>query len=90
VRLLGSLLGLRRFRNGTFLREWVNIPTSNPPTWRTRGYISSGTYPLTCLAWVALLGAYAPASIDLRVIWARKYPRKDMAVVSKEEEERET
>jgi hypothetical protein len=32
---------------------------------RTRDCTSSGSYPLTSLAWVALPGAYAAASIVL-------------------------
>jgi hypothetical protein len=34
----------------------------------------------TCLTWVTLPGAYAPASIALRVITARKPPTYDKAV----------
>jgi hypothetical protein len=37
-----------------------------------RDYTSSGPYPLTCLAWVALTAAYAPASKTLQIIGARK------------------
>jgi hypothetical protein len=37
-------------------------------------YTQSGSYPLTCLAWVTLPGAYAPASIAPGVIRARKPP----------------
>jgi hypothetical protein len=45
---------------------------AQPLTCRSRDYTSSGAYPLTCLAWVALPGAYAPASIAFRVTRARK------------------
>jgi hypothetical protein len=39
---------------------------------KTRDYTSSGPYPMTCLAWMALPGAYTSASIALRVIGTRK------------------
>jgi hypothetical protein len=42
--------------------------------------MSSDLYALTSLAWMALPGAYAPASIALQVIVARK-PLLDKAVV---------
>jgi hypothetical protein len=48
-------------------------------------YISPGPYTLICLSWVALPGAYAPASIALRVIGARKPPLHDKAVVLEEQ-----
>jgi hypothetical protein len=40
----------------------------------------SGPYPLTCLTWVTLPGAYAPASIALEVISARKPPHPQHAL----------
>jgi hypothetical protein len=46
---------------------------------------SSGPYPLTSLAEVALPGAYAPASIALRVIGAGKPSLHDKAVVLEED-----
>jgi hypothetical protein len=50
--------------------------------WRTRGYCSSDPYPFTCLAGVILPWVYAPASIALQVIRARK-PAHDVNVVIK-------
>jgi hypothetical protein len=41
--------------------------TAPPPTWRTSNYSLSDPYPLILPAWVVLPGAYAPASIALRV-----------------------
>jgi hypothetical protein len=46
------------------------LPHAQPPTWKTRDCTSSGSYPLSCLAWMALSEAYAPASKALRVIRA--------------------
>jgi hypothetical protein len=37
-------------------------------------YTYSGSYTLTCLAWVTLPGTYAPASLTLGVTVARKSP----------------
>jgi hypothetical protein len=34
----------------------------------------TGSYPVTCLAWVTLPGAYTPTSIALGVIRANKLP----------------
>jgi len=43
--------------------------------------LSSDLYPLTCVVWVALLGAWAPASIAIGVTEVRKPLRRDKAVV---------
>ena len=59
------------------------------PSWHRRQVVEpaylrllwSDLYPLTCLAWVALLGACAPASIALGVTGVRKPLRRDKAVV---------
>jgi hypothetical protein len=50
------------------------ITTPNPQPGGPVDYTYSGSYPLTCLAWVTLPGAYAPASIALGVIRANKPP----------------
>lgn len=50
-------------------------------TWRTRDYNSSRPYPSTYLAWVALTGAHAPASIVLLVTGPHKTPSHDWAAV---------
>jgi hypothetical protein len=42
-------------------------------------------YPLTCVAWMVLPGAYAPASIVLHVIGTRKHPLLDKTVVLEKE-----
>jgi hypothetical protein len=42
-------------------------PHAQHQTWRKTGYTSSGPNPLTCLARVALPGAYTPTSIVLHV-----------------------
>jgi hypothetical protein len=42
------------------------------PTWRTRASFSSGSSPLTCLAWDALPVAHATASIALGIMWPHK------------------
>jgi hypothetical protein len=55
------------------------------PTHNLADQTSSGRYPLTCLACVALPGAYNPASITLRVIGGRKPPFHDKAVVLEDE-----
>jgi hypothetical protein len=47
-------------------------------------YASCGSYPLTCLAYVTLPVAYAPASIAVQVIEARKPRLHDKAVVLEE------
>jgi hypothetical protein len=56
-------------------------PHAQLSTWTMRDYTSSGPNLLTCLSWVALPGAYTPASIARRVIGARKSPLHDKAVV---------
>jgi hypothetical protein len=56
---------------------------AHPLTWWTRDYTSSDPYPLTYLAWMALPGAYAPASVAFRVTGARR-PLHDKAVVLEE------
>jgi hypothetical protein len=77
-----SLLTLQPCAGLGLLHGFVTVNISGlgslaqPPTWRTRDYTLSGPYPLTCLAWVALPGAYA-----LRVIGARKPPLQDKAVL---------
>jgi hypothetical protein len=71
-----------RFYTSKLFRGGVVSPMPNPqPTWRTWDYTSSCPYPLTCLAWVALQRAYAPASIALWVTKARKLPLHVTAVV---------
>jgi hypothetical protein len=69
-----------RFRNSIFVCQGLVAPRL-APTWRTREYTSSERYPLTCLAYVALLGAYAPASIAIPVNGPWKPPLHDKAVV---------
>jgi hypothetical protein len=58
---------------------------AQPPTRRTWDYPSPGPYPFTCLAWMTLSGAYAPASIALRVTGAHKPPHHDKEVNLEEE-----
>jgi hypothetical protein len=53
-----------QFRNSKFSEVGSLAPR---PTPNLEGYNSSGPYPLTYLAWVTTPGAYAPASIALRV-----------------------
>jgi hypothetical protein len=69
-----------------FFRSGVSVPrpTSNPKIWRNSNYTSSGPYPLTCMAWMALPGAYVPTSIALRLSGASKSPLHDKAVVLEE------
>jgi hypothetical protein len=43
-------------------------PYAQPPAWRSRECNLCGPYSLTCLAWVALPGGLAPASLALRVV----------------------
>lgn len=71
------------FRNRKFFLGGVEIPASSPQ----RGELGTtfGPYSLTYLAWVALLGAYAPVSIALRVTVARSPPVHDKAAVDEEE-----
>jgi hypothetical protein len=76
---------LWRFCNSRFFWGGFISPMPNPPTWRTRDYTSFGPYPSTCLAWVALPGAYTPTSIVLRVIGVCKPPLHDKVVVHEEE-----
>ena len=57
-----------RFRNKLFLRCGVVSPTRNPQPGGPGYPFSSGSSPLTCLAWVALPAAYATASIALGFI----------------------
>jgi hypothetical protein len=57
----------------------VSLAPRSTPNWRTRDHTSSGPYPLTCLAWVAQPGAYASASIALRVVGERTSPLQDKA-----------
>jgi hypothetical protein len=65
----------------SFFPGWFRKLHTEPPTWRTRDYTLSGLCALTCLAWVALPGAYAPASTAIRVIGANRSPLQDKAVV---------
>jgi hypothetical protein len=46
-----------------------------------RGYTLYIPYILACPTWVALPGAYVPASIALRVIGVRKSPLHEKAIV---------
>jgi hypothetical protein len=55
-----------------FLRCGVVSPTPNPQPGGPGYPFSSGSSPLTCLAWEALPVAYATASIALGFIWPRK------------------
>jgi hypothetical protein len=66
-----------RNRRANLCRTPIDPPS---PTWKTSRYITSSSYPLTCLAWVALPGAYTSASIVLRVTRARRPPLHDKAV----------
>lgn len=59
---------LHGFVTVNFSGVGVISPNAQLPSWRTRGYTSSGPYSLTHLAWVALPGPYDPVSIALRVI----------------------
>jgi hypothetical protein len=70
-----SMFFSSRFCNSKILQGGVISITSNPQNSKTKDYASSGTYTLTCLAWVVLSGVYAPASIDIQVIGARR-PRR--------------
>jgi hypothetical protein len=84
-----SLIGLRPFVGLGLLHVSVAVslsgvkllPHAQTPTWRASGYASPGPYALSCLASVALPGAYAPASITLQVIGKRKRPLYDTAMV---------
>jgi hypothetical protein len=60
---------------------WLCQTHAQPPTLRVRDYTSPVPHPLTYLAWVALPGAYAPASITLLVNGVRKPRLHDKAVV---------
>jgi hypothetical protein len=64
------------------VRLLAPLPT---PTYRTRDNLLSGPYPSTCLAWVILPVAYAPASIDLQMTSAGGCPRHAKAVAQREE-----
>lgn len=59
----------------------VPCPTFNL---EDQGLPSSGPCPLMCLAWVTLLGAYAPTNIALHMIRAWK-PCYNSKVVAKQE-----
>jgi hypothetical protein len=65
----------------TLYGSWRPQPQAQTPTWKTRDYTLSGPYCLTCLAWAALPGAYAPASIVLLLFGARRSPLEGKAVV---------
>jgi hypothetical protein len=64
---------------------WSRLLHAQPPSRRTMDYISSGAHPLTSLAWVTLSGAYAPASIPLRVTGVRKPSLRNKAEVLDED-----
>jgi hypothetical protein len=72
----------RWFRNCKCLRGGVVSPHTRYPAWITGDYISSGPYPLTSVARVSLPGAYASASIAIRVMGGGGYrpPLLDKAV----------
>jgi hypothetical protein len=57
-----------------FLQDGVVSTTPNPQPGGPVDYTQSGSYPLTSLALVTLLGTYASAIIALGVIRARKPP----------------
>jgi hypothetical protein len=59
---MALLQRLERFHDSKFFQGGVVSPHTQLPTFRTRDYTSSGLYPLTHLAWVALPEVYAPAS----------------------------
>jgi hypothetical protein len=73
-----------KFHNSTFVRDGVVSLTPNP---QPDGPGTTLRLPLslTCLAWVTIPGAYAPASIAFRVIGARKPPLHDKAIVLEED-----
>lgn len=60
--------------------EGFIIAPRSTPNLKNHEYTSSGPNFFTCLAWVALSGAYAPTSIAFRVIGARKSHLHDKAV----------
>jgi hypothetical protein len=60
------------------------LPHAKLPTWRTRRHISSGPYPLTYLAWVALPAACTPTSIGLQVIGVPRPLLHNKAVILKD------
>jgi hypothetical protein len=70
------------FRNSKFFQGWVISPTPNP---QPGGQGLHFVWPLllTYLAWVALPGAYASASITLRFTGACRSPFHDKVVVLK-------
>jgi hypothetical protein len=80
----GPVLVLWKFCNSIFFWGGFVNPTFNPKIWRTTDYTSSGPYSVVCVTWVSLPGAYAPASITLRVTGARKPPLHGRAVVLEE------
>jgi hypothetical protein len=59
----------------------VISPTLNPQRGAPGTTLCFGPYPMTCLPWVALPGAYAPASIALLVNGARRLSLQDMVVI---------
>jgi hypothetical protein len=84
---LSSLLGLQSCVGLGFLHGFVTVNFSSVGSLATRpppnleNYTSSHPYHLACLAYAALPGAYAAASIALRVIEACKPPLYNKAVV---------
>jgi hypothetical protein len=51
------------------------------PTPNLEGYTLPGPYPLTCLVWFPLPGAFTPTSIAFQVIGSCKPPLPNKAVV---------
>jgi hypothetical protein len=76
--LLSSSLGLQCYVGLGLVHRFVMVNFSGVrllaphPAWRIRDCTSSGPYPLTCLAWMAISGADASASIALQDIGVRK------------------
>jgi hypothetical protein len=72
------------FRSRKFFLGGVEIPASNPQC----GELGTtfGPYPLTYLVWVALPGAYAPASMAHQFIGACRPPLHVKAVILEEDD----
>jgi hypothetical protein len=69
----------RRFVTFIFFRRGVVSSTPNPQSGGPATILLLVRTLLTCLTWVALPGTYAPVSIVLRVIGARKPSLHDKA-----------
>jgi len=54
--------------NYNFSVSGVPTQSHNPQPGGPVDYFLSDPYPLICLAWVTLPGAYTPASLALRVV----------------------